>query len=544
VDNTFYIPYAMNGRGTGLLKSKTGRAEGPYEDLGRITAMGECPSLFVKEDGHACWLWGKGLQMAALNPGLTALEGTVVDLFQNIVPVEDMAVYATLDLWDVTAPFLFTAAPPNGEKQYCLTFSAITQCHGRANRDAVMAVSHSIEGPFTGPARMVPNGGQTSVVTTPDGEMFLSFSGADPTAVFRDRPGLAPMEWMNLHGIQWPRKILGDYVTTRGPWAEVVPVFPFPIRDSHVFHAPDGYFYCSFSGLHNTPLDKNLRYWRAKDINGPWEDIGYLYTMEQMRDDPDWPEIKSDKDRSWNNAQFAWEPSLSYGKGTYWLSCWFGGHGWGKDVCWKKSMGVLLKSTSGKAMGPYKYHSEWPHDWQGLVWGQGVAYGTKGFATAWRLTEDLKEADTEWTDAKGRKVNREGFLQLLPEDGRVMSEDCGYQLQKAGDKYLYIGLNSHSTYDGRVFLADDIRGPYRFLGYVPRLGNSVIIKNSDRKWYAAMCQVSVGDIGFNFPFPFKNCKDYRMGAPFNYEIKLDLDSPEPSIWPTHDLGHLDEAVYQ
>jgi beta-xylosidase len=543
-DNTFYIPYSINGRGTGLLKSETGKAEGPYRDLGRITAIGESPSLFVDDDGKSFWLWGKGLQRAELNAGKTAIAGPVVDQFQDIVPPKNMRSSATIDLWDVTAPSLFTATPKNGEKRYYLTFSTVTQCQGRANRDAAMAEADSLAGPWTGPMRMIPNGGQTSVVMTLDGAMFGGFSGADPSAVFRDRPGLVPMEWLRLNNIDWPRKVLGDHVTTRGPWAEVEPVLPFATRDPHIFHAPDGFYYLSFSGGGSDLLSEDLRYWRARDINGPWEDIGILYSMEEMRDDPDWPEIKSDKDKSWNNARFAWEPSMSFGHGTYWLSCWFGGHGWGKDVCWKKSIGALLKSTSGKPEGPYKFHSQWRGDFQGLFWDDDVAYGLAGQATAWKLTDDLKQADTDWTDANGRSVSRQGFLHLLPANARIMSTDCGFQLQKVGDRFLYNGLNGHSTYDGRCYLADDVRGPYRFLGYVPRLGNSVIIKNRYGKWYAAMCQPSNGDTGQNFVFPFKTNKKYRMGAPFNYEIKLDLESDNPSVWPVHDIGHLDEAVYQ
>ena len=37
VKGTFWVAYSMNGHGCGLLKSQTGKAEGPYEDLGPIT---------------------------------------------------------------------------------------------------------------------------------------------------------------------------------------------------------------------------------------------------------------------------------------------------------------------------------------------------------------------------------------------------------------------------------------------------------------------------------------------------------------------------
>lgn len=532
-----YVVYSMNGRGVGLLRAD--KPEGPYKDLGRLVGMGESPSLFA-QDGKVHLLWGKGLQIAALDLDKGGLTTLPRDIFHRIVPYNGMFAYGTIDMWDVTAPAIFTAVPPKGEKaRLYLTFSTITQCHGRASRDTAVAVGDALDGIFQGPVRMIPHGGQTSVVFAGDGKGYLAFSGADPSAVFRDQPGLLPLDWRHLANIHWPGKPLRDYVTIHGPWSESKPDFDFNIRDGHVLHAPDGKFYFSASVLHNTPFEKDLRYFRADDLFGPWEDMGHIYTMEQMRDDPNWPSIESDADKNWNKAIGWWEPTMSYGKGTYWISGWFGGHGWGKDVVWKKSIGALLRSSSGKPEGPYVFHTQISHDASGVEFdAEGHGYQRQGTAAIYRFTDDMKKPDPSWTRLDGKEIGGNGVLSLASEKGHILSEDCGTNFLADGDRYFFIGLDSHSTYDGRVFVASgDIRGPYRWLGILPFLGNNTLVRNKDGRWYVGPCQPSVGDAGFNFAHPMA-----ERGA-FFYEIKLDLDSDRPSVHPVFDIESLDDATY-
>ena len=58
--------------GSGLLKSTSGKAEGPYEDLGLITRTGRDPSLFVDSDDSVLWVLGPGL-VAKMKDDLTGL---------------------------------------------------------------------------------------------------------------------------------------------------------------------------------------------------------------------------------------------------------------------------------------------------------------------------------------------------------------------------------------------------------------------------------------------------------------------------------------
>jgi hypothetical protein len=572
LEGDYYLAYSMNGRGTGLLKSKTGKPEGPYEDLGRITGMGESPSLFA-DAGSAkrYWLWGKGLQIADLRrDGNATLAGSARDILSDIfLPKGSSAAHNALGMRGVTGPFLFTYHDAEVKRiRYALASSAVTHTWNRANRDAVVVVADQLDGIWKGGAsRMIPNGGQTTVFpgpsTTPGqtGELLATFWGADPTAVWRDRPGIVPMEsWrpgpyhdMAADPMRYPRKVHGDYFTHRGPWATLMPPKGFEFlgqRDPDVFAAADGYLYYSASPSRfgNQPNFKweGLPYWRAKEIAGPWDLVGYLYTMEQMRDDPGWPAI-GEKYKHWNDGRGAWEPSMSYGKGTHWITIWFGGTGWGKDVCWKQSVPVLLRSTSGKPQGPYAMHMVSPlNNLQGVFWDDdGTAYGlTDG--PIFRFTDDLRKVDTTWTHRDGTPLRSFGDdpsargVNPRTADGRSITEDCNLLVSKIDGRYVARGLTGMSSYDGLFWYADDIRGPYRYMGVVPFLGNSSLFRDRSGRWFTV---TQSADAEYFFESPYRSTDKYNSNLVV-YEVAVDAKSDKPSVWPTHDLGHLDEAVYR
>lgn len=540
--DTYWLAYSMNGRGTGLLRSKSGRAEGPYEDVGRMTAMGESPSLFV-EDGRVFWLFGPSLQIATVDPASAKLTEPPRDLFLNFLayPPEGWDAMDRSQFWDLTGPFLFrAAAPPKGEPAYALAFSAITQTFQRANRDTMVAVASALDGTFQAAARMIPNGGQTTVFPGTEGEFFATFWGADPSAIWRNRPGLLPLEWYQMAQIQWPRKFVGDYSTTRGPWDDILP--PANIvasRDNSVFKDRDGFYYYCGSGLPREPWEGGTRFWRTKDLRGPWEDVGFLHTMEQMRDDPNWPPLT---EKGWNSAKHSWEPELSYGNGTYWLSLWFGGHGWGQDVAWKQSVGALLRSSTGKIEGPYVFHSKWSHDVQGPVWTDEGPIGRGGSGEFWKMDSELKGKDPSWAESASSEgaTKREGsvFFQRTT-CGRLLSEDIGTNLQKIGGKWVLNGLTHHTGYDAIFSWADDLRGPWHYMGVVPNLGNSQVVQNVDGKWLTIP---QCGNTAL-FGTPYRNTSKTKYNDLFLYEVTFNMDGPEPSVWPTHDLGHLQDSTY-
>ena len=78
---TFWLTYSMPGwdgtaktSGSGLLKSTTGKPEGPYIDMQPAERLGDeiDASLFEDDDGAVCFLWHSG-KIARLKPDMSGL---------------------------------------------------------------------------------------------------------------------------------------------------------------------------------------------------------------------------------------------------------------------------------------------------------------------------------------------------------------------------------------------------------------------------------------------------------------------------------------
>jgi hypothetical protein len=126
-------------------------------------------------------------------------------------------------------------------------------------------------------------------------------------------------------------------------------------------------------------------------------------------------------------------------------------------------------------------------------------------------------------------------------DGSNVTEDCNLiPTAKLGGKYIFRALTHHSGYDGLFSWADDMRGPLHYLGIVPSLGNAPLFKDANGKWFTwPQCGATAV-----FGTPYRLTDKTKPGDLFLYEVVFDMDKPEPSLWPAHDLGHLDESVYR
>jgi hypothetical protein len=479
----------MNGRGTGLLKSKTGKPEGPYEDLGRITAIGGSPSLFVEGGRAPLWLWGD-LMVAELNPDRTALVGTPESLYLQIPShyiekVQDDVV----DMWDDTAPHLFTAVEPKSKKtKYYLTWSAISQGTARALRDTFIARADSPMGPYTSPVLMIPHGGQISVFEGPEhavseagakggpSTLYASFYGADPSATFRDRPGIVPLEF-GYHDM--PRKVNHNFYARRGPWNEPLPV-PDGMTDYRMTTLPDGMLYLGWSSAGRRDYDGGVDFWRSAD-GKHWELLEDVYTHAEGAADPNWPAGEQKPGWMNHNHPVSWANGLYSIKGDIYLLTHMHNVP-GKD--WQEC--PLLKSVSGKPEGPYKAHV---YGFVGnvasltcLFEDGGGVYGTDQGGNLLKLTDDLKAVDTEWI----APLKKNGF-DVKTADGTIKSTDIpgliGYG--KIGGKYLWGSLNGFRGYCGRFWISDNLVGPLRELGTLPYMGNGMIARSKAGVWFAA-----------------------------------------------------------
>jgi beta-xylosidase len=422
------------------------------------------------------------------------------------------------DLLDVTGGCIFTAVEPKSkERRYFLTFSAVTQTHGRANREAHIASAPSLEGPWSQPILMVRHGGQNSVFEGADGKLFASFSGADPASALRNRTGLVPLEW----GWQdMPRKINYNYYTEAGPWDEMDALLPEQTwaRDPWLTKEGD-YFYYAPSPQEREPFTAGVRMWRSKDLK-QWELLPPLYTFAQMKAEPRWPDIKSKADESWNKAQIAWEISLQKLKGTYWITTWMGG------VEGKKFIGALLKSTSGKPEGPYEFHADLE-----MTDIQQVFQDDDGNMWMWSGPGGLHKLKP---DLSGVAEPREQRYIVLA-DATEGANDCGGWITKVGNRWFIALTENAGDYSSKYYWAEKFDGPYHKIGTLAHGGNSNIFDDGKGNWFliADPC-----DPAINYGNPFPHDPSFIMPIHFTPAAN------PPVIRHLHEMPLIGRAVYE
>ena len=120
--------------------------------------------------------------------------------------------------------------------------------------------------------------------------------------------------------------------------AGLKPLFDFPLRDTCVCLGPDGVYYLTGTTGHPTwwQTNEGIRVWKSKDLK-TWEPLGLVWTFAK---NATWQKGKAGPDGK--PVRAIWAPEIHYFKGTFWLAYCvnYGGTG-------------VLKSTSGKAEGPY-----------------------------------------------------------------------------------------------------------------------------------------------------------------------------------------------
>lgn len=172
---TFWLTYCLNwpGGGTGILRSTTGRAEGPYEDVspdGPITAEIDA-SLFEDDDGAVYFLYQNG-KIARMRDDMTGLAEEPRLLVPSNAPHVGFegAAMAKIDgrYHLICAEFL--GDPP---QYHCMAASA-----------------ESVYGPYGPRYLAVPHGGHNVFFRDRDGSWWSTFFGNDALAPFRERPAI------------------------------------------------------------------------------------------------------------------------------------------------------------------------------------------------------------------------------------------------------------------------------------------------------------------------------------------------------------------
>ncbi len=489
IKGTYWIAFSGNNQGTGLLKSTTGKAEGPYEvwgtQLGRagrmITADGADPSMFEDEDGAVYWLWSPSW-IARMNDDLTGLAEE-----PRLLTCKPQYPNAGANLVGSRGPFLWKA---NGI--YHLAVADTISRLGIHVEDTMVATSSSLEDTFTRRFMMIPHGGQITVFQDGEGAYQAAICGSDRYAAVRDRAGIVPLEWMtHYRHTRYPQGGLlrpnpSKVYTERGPWHKLLPLFHAPgfnIRDHHLMQAPDGYFYASGT-VYGKPYMGKMVVYRSKDLR-EWEEI----TVRSVETEPN----LNDEDRqAWKTKVSGNPNSLARaGWSLYYMDTninWvpklktfvIGRNPWFQGG--KKAQDWLV-STSGKWDGPYD-----PFPGSGLQKffqdDDGTFYTAYGTHILRRLNEDFSIDGGPWDPVE-------------PARGVLPFEDNGCGMVKMHGKYVFFSIAIATTrmaslhpdmasYTYNYMTADSPKGPWsKWMPGLPHCAWGVPFRGLDGHWYAS-----------------------------------------------------------
>lgn len=178
---TYWLTYCLNwpGGGTGLLKSTSGKPEGPYMDVkkdGPMTSEIDA-SLFEDRDGTVYFVYQNG-KIARLNADLTELaERPRLLSAANAPQVGFEGAFLTF---------------MNG--RYTLICAEFNNLNGLSTYDCMVAQADRLEGPYGERYVAIPQAGHNMFFKDKQGNWWATFFGNDPVAPWRERPGILPIE--------------------------------------------------------------------------------------------------------------------------------------------------------------------------------------------------------------------------------------------------------------------------------------------------------------------------------------------------------------
>ncbi|SDD07608.1 Glycosyl hydrolases family 43 [Paenibacillus sp. UNCCL117] len=175
---TFWITYSLKGGGTGLIKSVSGQAEGPYIDMGRMTNTDIDSSLFQDDDGQVYFVWQDGM-IARMKDNMTGF----AEMPRKLLCSDGQRVgYEGAFIVKYKGKYVLGAAEWNGDKRVDGTY------------DLMYAVADHLYGPYTPRRLAVPHGGHGTMFIDREGKLRSTLFGNDRTAPFRTLLGIVPLE--------------------------------------------------------------------------------------------------------------------------------------------------------------------------------------------------------------------------------------------------------------------------------------------------------------------------------------------------------------
>jgi xylan 1,4-beta-xylosidase len=183
VKNNFYITYCMQGGGTGLLKSKTGKPEGPYVNAissGEPLTQQIDATMFADDDGKVYFTAGSGSSISLMKDDMSGFaESTKIEVNVDSEP----GGFTRLGHEGVC---LFKA---NGK--YYLTAADTYQ--GRYS--SIATISDNVLGPYSKVHEAVPCGAGGNYFKDKDGNWWCTYFGNDDQSPWREKPGLVKIDF-------------------------------------------------------------------------------------------------------------------------------------------------------------------------------------------------------------------------------------------------------------------------------------------------------------------------------------------------------------
>lgn len=180
---TWWIPYSMNYSEIGLLKSTSGKPEGPYRDVrgdAPLITGGIDPSLFEDTDGQVYFLYGD-YNIAKMKPDMSGL----AEAPRAITFAEKPGWGEGIFMVKVKGRYVFiNSGNPHGDDKSLLD-----------TYDSYSAVSTvSPYGPFSARYRAIPHDGHNNLFQDGKGGWWSTFFGSGPNNPWTVRPGVLPVE--------------------------------------------------------------------------------------------------------------------------------------------------------------------------------------------------------------------------------------------------------------------------------------------------------------------------------------------------------------
>ncbi len=200
---TFWLTYSLPGwdgtgktSGCGLLKSTSGRPEGPYVDMQPDTRLGDeiDASLFQDDDGTVYYLWHSG-KIARMKPDLSGL-AEPYHWLKTTTPDPNPRHHSGLcagifgkDSFDHIGYEGMSLFKANG--RYYL--SCAENFDGRYS--CTVATSPSLYGPYGPRYEALPHAGHNGFFQDEHGRWWSTYFGSDASAPWQERPGILPVEF-------------------------------------------------------------------------------------------------------------------------------------------------------------------------------------------------------------------------------------------------------------------------------------------------------------------------------------------------------------